>query len=155
MLFRSSWEQATEYCIWRTDRVNEQILVQKRVLAHDPDNQKDENNFNTEAYIAGLYTGTVDKNYRGGSNKKEGRPVRWEDGLLLPEYRLPTEAEWEYAAYGLIGNTNDERIGNNRIYPWDGAWMRNSEKKNRGKMMANYSRGRGDYMGVAGASNDG
>lgn len=150
-----SWEQATEYCIWRTDRVNEQILVQKRVLAHDPDNQKDENNFNTEAYIAGLYTGTVDKNYRGGSHKKEGRPVRWEDGLLLPEYRLPTEAEWEYAAYGLIGNTNDERIGNNRIYPWDGAWMRNSEKKNRGKMMANYSRGRGDYMGVAGASNDG
>ncbi len=97
----------------------------------------------------------MDKNYRGGSNKKEGRPVRWEDGLLLPEYRLPTEAEWEYAAYGLIGNTNDERIGNNRIYPWDGAWMRNSEKKNRGKMMANYSRGRGDYMGVAGASNDG
>ncbi len=31
-----SWEQATEYCIWRTDRVNEQILVQKRVSGTRP-----------------------------------------------------------------------------------------------------------------------
>ena len=77
-------------------------------------------------------------------SKKEGKT-----------YRLPTEAEWEYAAYGLIGNTQDERISNSRIYPWDGSWVRYAEKKHRGRMMANFTRGKGDYMGVAGSANDG
>ncbi len=35
-----SWEQATEFCIWRTDRVNEQILIDKKVLAHDPESER-------------------------------------------------------------------------------------------------------------------
>ncbi|MEG2791635.1 MAG: SUMF1/EgtB/PvdO family nonheme iron enzyme, partial [Odoribacter sp.] len=147
------WEQATAFCAWRTDRVNEQILIDKKVLAHDPDNQKDENNFNTDAYSLGQYTGTVKNNYKGLS--KEKRAVKWEDGILLPEYRLPTEAEWEYAAYGLVGNTQDERIASSRIYPWDGSWVRYADKKYRGRMMANFTRGKGDYMGVAGSSNDG
>lgn len=55
----------------------------------------------------------------------------------------------------LIGNTQDERISNSRIYPWDGSWVRYAEKKHRGRMMANFTRGKGDYMGVAGSANDG
>ena len=68
-----SWEQATDYCVWRTDRVNEQILIDKKILTHDPDNQKDENNFNTEAYTTGQYTGTVRKNYKGLSKERHAQ----------------------------------------------------------------------------------
>jgi formylglycine-generating enzyme len=84
----------------------------------------------------------------------ETRKVRMEDGILLPKYRLPTEAEWEYAALSLIGNSVDERIYERRIYPWNGHHTRNPDGAERGKMMANFVRGRGDMMGVAGALND-
>ena len=77
-----------------------------------------------------------------------------EDGILLPKYRLPTEAEWEYAAYGLIGNTIDELIPDRKLYPWNGHAVRNSNEKYIGQILANFKRGRGDNMGVAGKLND-
>ena len=77
-----------------------------------------------------------------------------EDGILLPRYRLPTEAEWEFAALGLIGNTDEELITERRMYPWNGHIMRNPEDEWKGEMMANYKRGRGDNMGTAGKLND-
>ena len=82
------------------------------------------------------------------------RKVRMSDGIILPRYRLPTEAEWEFAAYGLIGNTIDERVIEKRIYPWDGHWVRNPQENFQGDMLANFVRGRGDYMGVSGHLND-
>jgi sulfatase modifying factor 1 len=82
------------------------------------------------------------------------RLVRMEDGIFLPRYRLPTEAEWEYAAYGLIGNTIGERITDRRLYPWNGAGVRNPDSKYLGQIMANYQRSNGDMMGVAGQLND-
>ena len=82
------------------------------------------------------------------------RRVNLSDGILLPRYRIPTEAEWEYAALGLIGKTEEEVVLERRIYPWDGNQIRNSSKRMRGSMMANNVRGRGDYMGTAGFLND-
>jgi formylglycine-generating enzyme required for sulfatase activity len=78
-----------------------------------------------------------------------------EDGILLPKYRLPTEAEWEYAALGLIGNTLYERVVERKNYPWNGNYVRTNESRYYGSFMDNFRRGKGDYMGVAGNLNDG
>jgi sulfatase modifying factor 1 len=151
-----SWLQANEYCKWRTDRVNEMILIERGILENTPD-QKNENNFNTEAYLVGQYEGSVRKNLPDRRTGGE-RHVQLEDGILLPIYRLPTEAEWEYAALSLLGNqatSKDELITDRRIYPWDGNTVRYQKRnKYQGKMLANFKRSGGDYGGMAGALND-
>lgn len=148
------WVQAMNFCTWRTDRVNEMILISEGILEPDP-GQQNENNFNTEAYLARQYDGIVKENLPSAGSEGETRPVRWEDGILLPKYRLPTEAEWEYAALGLIGNTLYNRVVERRIYPWNGNIIRTDDKKYNGSFIANFKRARGDYMGVAGNLNDG
>ena len=161
-----SWIQANDYCKWRTDRVNEYVLVREGILNFNID-QADEATFNTEAYLEGQYEEEVRQNLvdldpsnaTGPKGRELGeRIVRMEDGILLPRYRLPTEAEWEFAYYGLIGNldgSGSENITDRRLYPWNGHYVRQENEEFQGAIRANFVRGRGDYMGVAGALNDG
>jgi formylglycine-generating enzyme len=51
-----SWRQAYDFCMWRSDRVNEGILMQKGYVAQQGlQGQQQENNFTTKSYLLGLY----------------------------------------------------------------------------------------------------
>lgn len=127
--------------------------------------------FNTDLYLNGQYDDKGKKamqDLNPGSDPATAAPgaaapagknlatrnVRLEDGILKQPYRLPTEAEWEYAALGLIGNTEYENIAENKIYPWNGLGVSSAKKKTRGLILANFKRSQGDYMGVGGSLND-
>lgn len=151
-----NWNQAAKYCNWRTDRVNEMLLIRDGIISSEGLlDQKESNNFNTEAYLYGQFDvedgATPMKDL---ANEGEPRRVNQSDGVMLPKYELPTEAQWEFAALGLIGNTQDERMSDRKIFPWNSHVVRNADEAYRGRMMANFVRGNGDYMGTAGALND-
>ncbi len=151
-----NWLQANDFCAWRSDRVNEAILIREGLFEHFPQ-QYNEDHFSTDAYLAGQYeSGKRVDGLPDLDPDKEFRNVRMEDGMLLPRYRLPTEAEWEFAAYGLVGNTFQELVTQRRVYPWNGHFVRDGDNNSRyyGEFVANFVRGRGDYMGVAGSLND-
>ncbi|MBN8837285.1 MAG: SUMF1/EgtB/PvdO family nonheme iron enzyme [Sphingobacteriia bacterium] len=172
-----SWKQASDFCVWRTDRVNEWELIKKGYI--NKNNVKTElngggqENFNTKAYFLGEYQvqpGKVATSKTNPLKDAQGRPrtqVKQEDGITFGDYRLPTEAEWEYAAYGYVlenpqakqgKKRGEELIANKQIYAWknDGFDNIRSTKQSsyQGAFMANFKRGIGDNMGVAGGLND-
>ena len=162
-----SWVQAVEFSNWRTDRVNELILEEEGITSRNAryDVEAGET-FNTETYLNSptLTYGGNDSITRGGKRSeslaKRSKDsthlyIQRKDGLLMPDYRLPTESEWEYAALGLVGLRSYNVYRGRKKYPWDGQYTRSGERRSRGDQLANFKQGDGDYGGIAGWSDDG
>ena len=120
-----SWQQATNFAKWRTNRVNEQILIKEGYL----NDSVQYSNFNTKAYLF---------NPSANETNADSLYASVETGLLLPEYRLPTETEWEYAALGLNELSEKNNYRGKKKFPWDGEYTRSQKKKNLGDQLANF-----------------
>mgnify|MGYP001156959254 FL=1 len=153
-----SWKQAERFAKWRTQRVNTLILAEKGLLSKDSvlNNPNSKLNFNTQRYLLDPENSLGDniEDYLGDKAiTEEGYDfASIEDGFLLPAYRLPTEAEWEYAALGLEDLRSANLYRGKKKFPWEGEYTRSQRKKNLGDQLANFKLGKGDYGGIAGWS---
>jgi gliding motility-associated lipoprotein GldJ len=162
-----TWLQANEYCKWRTNAVNLKKLIDKGHIKNIFESDSTRNFFDTDRFLNDanrLFEGDTTIYKRGvrtisnrsrGKNAFQGRKITKADGILQQKFRLPTEAEWEFAAKAIVENREYNIFRGRKKYAWDGKYTRSKDKRYKGDQLANFKQGRGEYSGLPGWSSDG
>ena len=171
-----TWLQANEYCKWRTNVVNLNKLIDKGYIENifeldstrnffdtdrflsDSDNlfkKIDGKELDTTIYKKGVKTKRRKGQAKPGKDAFQGRKITQEDGILQQKFRLPTEAEWEFAAKAVSENREYNNIRGRKKYAWNGKYTRSKDRRYKGDQLANFKQGKGAYSGLPGWSSDG
>lgn len=116
--------QVEKYAIWKTDRINESILIREGVRSeHSADP------FSTQQHLSNMYHPSPDSSkeqqlinlnpsvgrWRGCRRDLGTRIIRMEDGILMPYLRVPQLDEWKLAALA-IGGRKDKYVQTAKEY---------------------------------------
>ena len=177
-----TWEQAIKYCEWRTKVVADAIqrklgkkfkgsVNQDRAVT-SPSQENLDNVAATNQQEEGDTKAVQSDGSVSDDSKKDDNNVQNDtssmdysdtsnrsiddinDNLTFPVFRLPTEAEWEYAARAIVGHNKKEDENSpdsyKDLYP-SGTSISTRDKK--GRMLFNFKQSRGMYNGITGESN--
>jgi formylglycine-generating enzyme required for sulfatase activity len=98
-----SWLQANAYCLWRSDRLNEEVLLNNKVISK-------KSFYHTADALSKIHQEWLQ------SDPKKHAPV------MFPSFSIPTEGEWIIAT-----KPSNYESKTDRIFAWDGFVLTNEK----------------------------